>query len=307
MLDAEGLRWSDERPAAAHLREWEVALTRASQVTLWPEWGRDKKAVYARDLLAPVVSDSRDIEHFVGLVDAHWERPDEAPPGAELFGDMLVAREYDLKVPGEPDDGVQVLIGVPHPVPSHVSYYCRFQVKGLSRSSKVRAAYGIDPMQALELAIQMAMAVVRSSQEARSGRLYHPGDSEPTVYTRSLRLIGYWRSEDEPHWPNPDEFVDGGWDERERDIVASHLRHGGHVMWVAAGLSPCRLCGEPNGCAELSDGVYLWPEGLAHYLEKHAVRLPQQFVDHVQATLDDREAVTIDRTWWRKQTKPTGG
>jgi len=77
------------------------------------------------------------------------------------------------------------------------------------------------------------------------------------------------------------------------------------------------------GRGELTDGVYMWPEGLAHYLEKHNVRLPQEFVDHVLKSIElrgqhhvvtmldvdagftDRRAPTFydrDETWWLKAT-----
>lgn len=35
------------------------------------------------------------------------------------------------------------------------------------------------------------------------------------------------------------------------------------------------------GRSDMTDGVYVWPEGLAHYVEHHNVRLPHQFVQHV--------------------------
>lgn len=47
------------------------------------------------------------------------------------------------------------------------------------------------------------------------------------------------------------------------------------------GYSPCRLCGDNDGALELSDGVFVWPEGLRHYVVDHGVRLPQEFVSHV--------------------------
>ena len=143
-------------------------------------------------------------------------------------------------------------------------------------------------------------------------------------------LIGYWKSIEEPHWPDPLEMVDPSWDAEERAKVVEYLR-GGHGVAHFMGESWCRLgCGtapdmervrtvfhgggvtdaefgwkerrkarqdavqraeEANmtgdnvdmGCRELSDGTYVWPEGLAHYVEEHNVRLPQQFVDHVLA------------------------
>ena len=35
------------------------------------------------------------------------------------------------------------------------------------------------------------------------------------------------------------------------------------------------------GRSDMTDGVYVWPEGLAHYVEHHNVRLPHQFVQYV--------------------------
>ena len=43
------------------------------------------------------------------------------------------------------------------------------------------------------------------------------------------------------------------------------------------GYSTCRLCGERSralGCATLTDGAHLWPEGFAHYFSAHGVDPP---------------------------------
>ena len=109
-------------------------------------------------------------------------------------------------------------------------------------------------------------------------------------------LIGYWSSKWEPDWPDPHDFVDEGWDARERALVARYLESG-FVPWVQAGVSQCRFCGAANGSTELTDGVYLWPAGLSHYVSEHGVRLPQQVVDHIRTrvvTFDD----VVDRDWW---------
>ena len=34
-----------------------------------------------------------------------------------------------------------------------------------------------------------------------------------------------------------------------------------------------------NGDSELTDGVFVWPEGLAHYVAVHDVRLPEEFIE----------------------------
>lgn len=69
----------------------------------------------------------------------------------------------------------------------------------------------------------------------------------------------------------------------ERDRVVDYLRSG-CVQRVQMGFSTCRFCGQPNGTAELTDGAYLWPEGLAHYLTDHAVRLSEEFAAFVIAS-----------------------
>jgi hypothetical protein len=90
--------------------------------------------------------------------------------------------------------------------------------------------------------------------------------------------IGFWRSRREPDLPDPHDFVDETWDPREREAVIAHLDAGAvDVRWL--GPSPCRFCGRPNGSADLTDGTYLWPSGLSHYVREHGVRLPEQVVD----------------------------
>jgi hypothetical protein len=94
------------------------------------------------------------------------------------------------------------------------------------------------------------------------------------------------------------DFVDESWDERVRNLVAGYLANG-TILACAAGVSRCRLCGKANGSAEFTDGVYMWPEGLAHYVGDHSVRPPKIFIDHVRRTLDELENAHCDVDWWR--------
>ena len=115
----------------------------------------------------------------------------------------------------------------------------------------------------------------------------------------SLRLIGYWRSDSDPSLPDPAAFVDKAWDEDERHQVDWYFSHG-TMLRVAMGFSRCRVCGEPNGSAEFTDGTYVWPEGLAHYVREHAVRLPNPVIEHVKRRLDELEGMHVDVDWWRR-------
>jgi hypothetical protein len=77
-----------------------------------------------------------------------------------------------------------------------------------------------------------------------------------------------------------------GWIEAELPGILAHLRAG--QGWIRYdGWSHCRLaCGIAPGALgdrDLTDGVWLWPEGLSHSVEVHAVRLPDDFVDHMRS------------------------
>lgn len=116
----------------------------------------------------------------------------------------------------------------------------------------------------------------------------------------TLKLIGYWAGPRAPGWPDPQDFVDSSWDREEREDVAAYLTQG-FVLRGFGGVSTCRICGVKNGALELTDGTWYWPDGLAHYLTAHDVRLPQIFVDHVGAELDRLENVDPEIDWWRAQ------
>jgi hypothetical protein len=119
-----------------------------------------------------------------------------------------------------------------------------------------------------------------------------------------VRLIGYWRSEADDGWPDPHELIDETWDEQERHWVSLYLERA-FVAWAMFGISECRLCGRANGSAELTDEVYLWPEGLAHYVRDHSVRLPAEVLAHIKRRQDELGSLEVDRDWWTRATDPS--
>jgi hypothetical protein len=126
-------------------------------------------------------------------------------------------------------------------------------------------------------------------------------DPERLSAMESRRLIGYWRNERHPEFPDPQSLVDAAWDEDERHKVWAYLSSGTMVVSYM-GLSPCRFCGEDNGALEYTDGVYQWPEGLAHYVREHSVRLPSEVVAHAVERLGSLEATSASLDWWLAQT-----
>lgn len=111
--------------------------------------------------------------------------------------------------------------------------------------------------------------------------------------------VGYWRYPVRPSWqPAVQELYDRlraetmdlpepvagsctlSADDRAR--LAAYLS-ASHQRVAFCGSSDCRCCARDNGHEDVSDGTYVWPSGLAHYVADHAVALPAEFVAHVLA------------------------
>jgi hypothetical protein len=108
-----------------------------------------------------------------------------------------------------------------------------------------------------------------------------------TARYRPVKAVGYWRSvpadldPSNDRFPDPRRLVQPTWQAPERPRLASYLRQGRvYARW--RGISSCRFrCAvEPGaiGSRCLTDGEWVWPEGLVHYVEAHDVCLPEEFV-----------------------------
>lgn len=103
-----------------------------------------------------------------------------------------------------------------------------------------------------------------------------------------LKLIGYWTDTKFHRMKtiHPKDLVDANWEIGRRSAIIKYLRSGVRVS-SELGYSYCRFEGGPPDCemgsGELSDGIYAWPEGLAIYVERYNVRLPDEFVQHLAA------------------------
>ena len=86
--------------------------------------------------------------------------------------DVIAERELEAG-DGRPG-GVTVRLGRPAPDPEG-DWSCPFQVVGIDGRAEVYAAYGVDALQALVLAIQMIRAQLGSAQ-ARHGLTWLGGD-----------------------------------------------------------------------------------------------------------------------------------
>lgn len=127
-----------------------------------------------------------------------------------------------------------------------------------------------------------------------------------------LLLLGYWNEKkDFPQLYHPKYLIDCEWEKPNRAKIVEYLRNGIRIH-EELGYSHCRfkncLPNEEMGNAELTDGVWIWPEGLAHYVELHYIRLPDEFGKYVKSNnyiipnkLDpvSLAAEFIDITFWQ--------
>jgi hypothetical protein len=123
----------------------------------------------------------------------------------------------------------------------------------------------------------------------------------------ALNLIGYWiESLNDNSFLPPQEFVHDD-DSSLRDIVANYL-DSGIMVAMYRGLSWCRFCRDrQNGCRELSDGYWIWPEGLSHYVRDHNVKLPHEFITDAVAgrpsdvmAVENRFEAPVDFSFWKE-------
>ena len=120
---------------------------------------------------------------------------------------------------------------------------------------------------------------------------------------KSLIMIGYWNDlVDNFDFLWPQELVS----ERphpNREKVSEYLSKG-KICARYKGRSRCRICKKLLGSCEQTDGVYVWPENLDHYVLEHNVVLPDEFIAHVEGNglnspkIQDEDGLSVNFLWW---------
>ena len=99
--------------------------------------------------------------------------------------------------------------------------------------------------------------------------------------------------------------------------ILAYLRSG-RQFFSALGCSYCRFrCGAPEedmGSRDLTDGVWVWPEGLVHYIEVHQLPLPEEFLatmeqnqwhvpelEHIDKLWEDGYSLEFWKDWYKRK------
>tara|TARA_R110002020_G_scaffold4032_8_gene17775 strand:+ start:1480 stop:1995 length:516 start_codon:yes stop_codon:yes gene_type:complete len=119
------------------------------------------------------------------------------------------------------------------------------------------------------------------------------------IIKKTPKRVGFWNNanNDYPQFPMPKENAPN----YNKEKMVKYLTKGASATIAAyRGISSCRFnCNErlydnPEktggfrykynmGSRTLSDGVWVYPEGLQHYVDIHEIELPQEFVAHVES------------------------
>jgi hypothetical protein len=83
-----------------------------------------------------------------------------------LAGRIIATREFDLE--GDPPGRASLVIARPH---QDGDWRCDFEIRGLGLGDIDGCAMGVDPVQALFLALKNIASLLYTSEEFKSGRL----------------------------------------------------------------------------------------------------------------------------------------
>lgn len=95
----------------------------------------------------------------------------------DLDGDVVAIRALRLKESSGEERGVLVRIHKPEPIDNGANYHCRISFEGFQPRCP-RGAYGVDSIQALQLALVLVASALSTSVEYRERRLRWLDDSD---------------------------------------------------------------------------------------------------------------------------------
>ncbi|MEK6833229.1 MAG: hypothetical protein AABY32_04225 [Nanoarchaeota archaeon] len=122
-----------------------------------------------------------------------------------------------------------------------------------------------------------------------------------------LNRVGYWNGYYEKNnkyiWPQ--EIISKNKIENKDKIVQYLSKGSDAICW--RGFAGCRICDTLLGTRCLSDGTWIWPQRLEHYIIEHNIVLPEEFINYMEESNWEPKSINIenihinsDDTFWIK-------
>ena len=104
------------------------------------------------------------------------------------------------------------------------------------------------------------------------------------------KWFGFWPNSENPintndfemYIPLLEDFIDLSWIPNYKSKIIEYLKNSDGYAIMIPDTRKCELCDEQLEVAAYNtDGVWLWPSFLYHYVESHNIRLPEYFENHI--------------------------
>lgn len=99
------------------------------------------------------------------------------------------------------------------------------------------------------------------------------------------RWFGFWRvdANNDTRLPTLSSWIDPTWGPGDKEKLLSYINNSPVVIASSAVRSPCIICGMALSSSDFqSDGTWLWPADLRHYMSTHHVRIPDSLANHIR-------------------------
>lgn len=99
------------------------------------------------------------------------------------------------------------------------------------------------------------------------------------------KWFGFWQvdAENDAHLPLLETWIAPAWQPEDREELLSYIENAPLVVASSNLKSPCLICGALQNSSDFrSDGDWLWPADLAHYISQHRVRIPDSMIQHIR-------------------------
>lgn len=99
------------------------------------------------------------------------------------------------------------------------------------------------------------------------------------------KWFGFWQVDagNDAHLPPLEAWIAPAWQPEDREGLLSYIENASLVVASSDLKSPCLICGAPQNSSDFrSDGDWLWPTDLAHYVSQHQIRIPDSMIQHIR-------------------------